>query len=167
MKNYVSLFKGVIDRLSLWLAGVGALAVLVMMVSMVMDAIARKIMKPIPGVFETSLGLMIVIMFLPQAFGQLQKTHVSLDIIISRLPLKLAAIIQGVGAVLGAIIFGLIAYVGWGKAWHATIVGEIYPGVISYPVWLFRWFIPLGLGVLVLQFISTAIDAFSKVVRNR
>jgi TRAP-type mannitol/chloroaromatic compound transport system permease small subunit len=109
---------------------------------------------------------MVVVTFLPQAFAQLRRTHVSVDLLSSRLSPRLSAGIQGTAAVFAVCLFGLLTYVSGYKAWHATVVGEISKGLMNYPVWPFRWFMPIGFGVLVLQFIDTAIGEFSKVVKK-
>ncbi len=161
------MIRRVIDRLSVWLAVVGVVGLMVVMVTMAADAFARKIAKPVPGAFETSILLMVVIIFLPQAYAQMSKTHVAMDLFANRMPPKLFAGIEGGGAVLAAGIFGLLTYWGWGKALHATAVQEFISGLVNYPVWPFRWVMVLGLGAMVLQFSNTAFDAFSRVAGRR
>lgn len=151
-----------LDKLSLGLAVLASVAIFVMMLTMTGDAIARKFVGSIPGAFNTSTALLAIAMFLPQAYVQMRRAHVSIDIITNRLSPKTQAILGGIAAVLGVFAFGLLTWAGWQKAWDATILKEAWVGIINYPAWPFRWAIPLGTGVFTLQLISTAIDEFRK-----
>lgn len=163
----VGVFSRAVERLSLWLAGVGVVAIMAMMIAMFVDALARKVWKPIPGAFETNIGLMVVVMFLPQAFAQMRKAHVAMDLLNDRMGPRARAVIEGIAAVFAICVLAGLTYVSWGKAWHATAIGEMSGGGVAYPVWLFRWFLPLGLGVAILSFVDTAVNCFSNAIRRR
>jgi TRAP-type C4-dicarboxylate transport system permease small subunit len=66
--------------------------------------------------------------------------------------------LEAIGAILGLAIFVLITWLGVGTALYSTSVGEYWPGIVSYPVWPFRWIVPIGSAVAALQFLFTVID---------
>ena len=106
---------------------------------------------------------MVLVMFLPQAYAQMRGSHVSVDILTSRLSPRIEAILNAFGAFLGALVLGLLTYVSFDKAWESTMAREIIPGMTYYPMWPFRWFVPLGSGLLALQFLWTTVDRLSRV----
>ena len=125
---------------------------------MAVDAIGRKVSGPLPGGYETSMALMVLVMFLPQAFAERRKIHISVDLVARFFPRRMRGGLEVIGAMLGVAIFVLITWLGVEKAWSSTVVGETWPGIVNYPVWLFRWIVPLGSFVAALQFLLTAID---------
>lgn len=157
----------IVEKLSLWGAAIGAAATFSMMILMVADAVGRKIVGTVPGAYETSMGLLVVIIFLPQGYAQIKRAHVSVEIVTMRLSKKVQAILEGIGALLGVGVFGLITWLGFSKAWESTINQEFWYGIVDYPIWIFRWFVPLGAGILTIQLIFTAIDASRNAVREQ
>jgi TRAP-type C4-dicarboxylate transport system permease small subunit len=140
------------------LAVAAGLALSLTMLVMAVDAIGRKVSGPLPGGYETSMALMVLVMFLPQAFAERRKAHISVDLVSRFLPPKIRTSLEAVGAILGIAVFLLITWLGVEKAWSSTAVGETWPGIVNYPVWLFRWIVPIGSVVVAFQFVFTVID---------
>jgi TRAP-type mannitol/chloroaromatic compound transport system permease small subunit len=156
----------ILDKLSLWLAGVGAVAVMIAMITMVGDAIARKVIGTIPGAYETSLSLMVLINFLPQAFVQMRRAHIAVDFLSIRLSSRTQGIVAVTSALLAAAAFALLFYLSALKAWDSTVSREEWRGLIVYPVWPLRWFVLLGFGVFIMQLVSTSIQEFRKLLKK-
>jgi TRAP-type C4-dicarboxylate transport system permease small subunit len=155
--------KKFLDKISLWFCGIAAVALLIVMLTMTADAVFRKISGSIPGAYNTSVALLALIMFLPQGYAQIRKSHVSIDLITSHFPLKAQAVMGIIAALLGIFIFGLITWGSIQKAWQSTLIREVWIGVYDYPAWPFRWFVPLGFGMFTIQLVQTAIEEFAKV----
>lgn len=167
MGKWGSGIKIVLDRLSLAMTVIAAAALVLIMLAMALDAAARKVVGSVPGAYEFSIGLMVLVMFLPQAYAQMRGSHVAVDILTSRLSPKMQAILDAFGAFLGALVLGLLTYVSFGKAWECTLAREIIPGMTFYPMWPFRWFVPLGSGLLTLQFLGTTVERLSRARKGR
>jgi len=131
-----------------------------MMILMVADAVSRKFVGSIPGGYNTTVGLLTLVLFLPQGYAQMKRQHIAVDLIFGRLSDKTQAILRAIGAIAGIAVFGVLTYAGALKAWEATLAGEEWMGATFYPAWPFRWTIPVGLGVLTLQLAVTAIEEF-------
>jgi len=155
-----------IDKLSLWLAGTGAVAIMIAMIAMVGDAIARKTITTIPGAYETSLSLMVLINFFPQAYVQMRKQHIVVDFLTMRMSPRTRDILEGTSALLAVAVFALLFYLSAVKAWDSMLTREEWRGIVNYPVWPSRWFLLLGLGVFIIQLVITAIQGLSKFFRK-
>jgi TRAP-type C4-dicarboxylate transport system permease small subunit len=159
--------KGLVEKIGNVLAVIAGVALTVTMLAMTVDAVGRKTVGPLPGAYEASMALLVLVMFLPQAFTERKGAHISVDLLTRHLPFKLSSYLRGMGAVLGMAVFILVTWLGVGKAYHATLSGETWPGIVNFPVWPFRWVVPLGSGALVLQYLLTAIEMFSADRENR
>lgn len=156
----------VLDKVSNWLCVGACAAIAVMMILMVADAFSRKLVGSIPGGYNTAVGLLTFVLFLPQGYAQMKRQHIVVDLIVERLSAKTQAVLRGIGAVMGISVFAVLTWAGALKAWEATLAGEEWMGAMYYPAWPFRWTIPLGLGVLTLQLIVTAIEEFKTAGRR-
>ncbi len=156
----------ILDKLSLALLFVGSVGLTIMMLTTVGDALGRKIIGSIPGAFETSEALMAVVCFLPQAYVQMNRGHISVDIIALHFPPRIQAILRGISAIIGVACFGLLTWLTLGVAWSRTISGELKIGIIDFPVWPFRWFLPIGLGLLTAQILRTGIIELNDILRR-
>jgi TRAP-type C4-dicarboxylate transport system permease small subunit len=152
------IIRRVIEKVGDVLAVIAAGALTLIMFVMAVDAIGRKVKGPLPGGYETSMALMVLVMFLPMAFAERKKANISVDLVSRLFPSKVRNILEAIGAILGVAIFVLITWLGVEAAKNSTLVGETWPGIVNYPVWPFRWFVPIGSVVVALQFLLTAID---------
>lgn len=162
MNSLGSIFKDIIDKMSQWMAAISCIAVVIMMLSMAADAIGRKIIGTVPGAYETTEGMLVVVCLAPLAYVQLYRSHIVVDILINRMSPKIQSYIAISSAILGFLLFALLTWIGFEKAWEATILGEKWYGIVEYPAWPFRWFIPLGTGLLALQLGRTAVDTLTE-----
>lgn len=151
-----------LDWLAIGMAAIGGAALVIMMLVMFADGIGRKIVSSIPGAWETSIALMVVVGLLSFGYTQMRRAHVSVTLFSDRLPKRTQSILIGVGALLGVGVFSLLTWLSWDQAWNATLKGEFWLGTIVYPKWPFRWALPIGAGNLALQFLRTAIIEFRK-----
>jgi TRAP-type C4-dicarboxylate transport system permease small subunit len=154
--------KRAINKLSLGLSRFSGIALVVLMVTMVADAVGRKLVGTLPGAYETAMALMVLVMFLPQGHVEMNRSHVAVDILTTHLPKKAQAVIGFLSALLGIAVFGLLTYLGWVQAWTSTLEQEMWPGFIEYPFWPFRWGVPLGAGVLTLELLNTSVQEFRR-----
>jgi TRAP-type C4-dicarboxylate transport system permease small subunit len=161
-----STIKLILDKLCLWTAALGSAAIFTMMLVMTSDALGRKIIGTFPGAYETAIGLLAILMFSSQGYAQMRRVHLVVDFLTSRLNQKTQTVLNIIWAVLGVGIFGLLTWLGWKAAWKYTLVREIWFGIVDYPAWPFRWFVPLGAGLAAAQFLRTAIDEFGKALRK-
>jgi TRAP-type C4-dicarboxylate transport system permease small subunit len=131
-----------------------AIAVLVPMMFLVAgDVIGRYLLKqPIPAVFEiNSHFLMVLVVFFPLAYVQRRKEHVFVTVFTEKFPPRAKALLDTLSILIGIIAFGLIGWYGLDVALVSTRVGDHIPGIIDVPVWISKWFVPIGAFALCLE----------------
>jgi TRAP-type C4-dicarboxylate transport system permease small subunit len=149
--------KNILDRISLFLCGVSCVAIAIMMLLMVADAVSRKFVGSIPGGFYTTIAILTILLFLPQGYAQMIDAHISVDLVTSKLSDRKQNILRIISVVLAIFFFGVVTWAGGIKAWEATLAREEWMGAVFYPAWPWRWSIPIGLLIFTLQLIMTAI----------
>lgn len=150
------------DRLAEWLAVVGGLVVFLLMLLEVADAIGRKTWGGVPGAFEFSEALMVPAVFLPLMFVQSKREHVFVGVVTLGLSNRTQCFLDAIAALIGLAMFAFLTWLAVDKALDATRINEYRVSIISVPIWPFRWCIVLGLGLMVLQLLATAIDEFKR-----
>lgn len=150
----------IIETFGTVLVVISSLALFSMMLAMFADAMGRKFVGAVPGAFETCAALLVVVMFLALAYAQRHGRHIAIDVITRFLPKRVQEILTGIGALLGAACFALMTWYSFREALYCTRVDEVWSGIIDYPVWPFRWVVPVGSVALMLQFLLTAYDNF-------
>lgn len=151
-----------LEALAEWLALAGGFVIVVLMGMEAADALGRKTFGALPGALEFSEALMVPAVFLPLMFVQMKREHVFVSVATLGLPLRTQAFLDGVAALIGVLIFAFLTWLGLVKALDAFAVLEYRVAIISVPIWPFRWIIPLGTALLVLQLVLTAIHEFSR-----
>ena len=152
------LITAIIERIGDVLLVIASLALFAMMLAMFTDAMGRKFIGAVPGAFETCSALLVLVMFLSLASAQRHGRHIAIDVITRFMPRRVQDILCAIGALLGSASFFLLAWLSLAEAWRATQVDEVWSGIIDYPVWPFRWVVPVGSAALALQFLLTAVQ---------
>ncbi len=148
--------EDVINKISLSLAYVGGVLLIIMMLAMIADAIGRKVIGSVPGALELSQGILAGILFLPQGYTELKRGHISVDIILRLLPERWQTALSFTSCLIAGSIFLFLTWLSFDKAIQSTLVREYSAGIINFPVWTTRWFIPVGSIALSLQFFLSA-----------
>ncbi|MSQ20305.1 MAG: TRAP transporter small permease [Betaproteobacteria bacterium] len=151
-----------LDLLAEWMALVGGFVVFLLMLMVAIDAIGRKVASSLPGALEFSEALMIPAVFLPLMFVQLKREHVFVGVVTMGLSVRTQSLIDAVAALIGVVLFGFLTWLAMEKAIQSTVVWEYRIAVIPVPIWPFRWIIPLGTGLMVLQLVLTAKQEFKR-----
>ena len=151
-----------LDALAEWMALVGGFVVFLLMLMVAIDAIGRKVAGALPGALEFSEALMVPAVFLPLMYVQMKREHVFVGVVTMGLSVRTQSLIDAVAAIIGAVLFGFLTWLAMEKALQSTVVWEYRLAVIPVPIWPFRWIIPLGTGLLVLQLMLTAKQEFER-----
>lgn len=131
------------------IAILGAAAIILMMLSVSADILARKFLgKPIPGVVETNELLMVIIIFMGLGVTQILGKNVRMDAVIVRLR---PGIQHGLYLLTTLIVLSLVSLLVWqtaAEAIESISMREFRFGSIPFPMWPSKLALPVGSGLL-------------------
>jgi len=132
--------------------------ILGMMLLTVYDVGARYFFdRPLIGAYEFTEFLLVVLVASALSFTQVSKRHVSVELLVSKLPLGARKVIHGFGLFICLGIYILIAWQGIKGAqtqWRHSITS----GAFSVPLWPFYLYLALGCGALCLVFLADILN---------
>lgn len=159
-----------LTRIGRWISRVedicvaaSALALAAMMLIIVAAVVFRYLLG---SPFSWSLGfiedyLLVAFFFLAVSYTFRIGGHVSIDLLVRRLPLRVQGVLALVGNGLSLVFFALICYAGVLLTRDAWLTSEIPPpggADLSWPVWTSYIFVPIGIAVLVLRLIYAVLS---------
>jgi len=145
-----------INRVSAGLNGVSASAVVFIMLLTCADVVMRLFGRPIPGTYELVgyFGAMIVAFAL--AWTSVERGHISVELLVDRLPARPRAIVEGAGHLASCVLFGLIAWQSQVYAMDLLENGEVSL-TLGIPTWPFVFSLTAGCGMLALILLLDAL----------
>lgn len=150
-----------VHALSRAIMGVAAVALMLMMIQTVVDVIGRNVFsKPIEGSLEVvSVYHMVAVVFLPLALVERRHEHISVDLIVNALPAILRRMFIVLSYIVCAIFAGVLAYQTGIDAIESYKIGEILMSSVYITVWPAKFMLPIGFGLMFLQFLLHAASA--------
>jgi TRAP-type C4-dicarboxylate transport system permease small subunit len=158
----------VLDALAAFLLVLGGVGIVLMMVHIVLEVTLRTAFKStIPGTEETvSAYYMIACAFLPLAWVQRMRAHVGVEVFTLWMPARMLAGLEGIVCLVCAAGTAVFAWAAVGKAIAMTQGNEILIGTMDVVVWPSRWFVPVGLVVMMLYMLLHACADLAWAVRG-
>ena len=145
-----------IDRLEKWTARaaeifnwVAATAITGMMLLTCMDIVLRLFRRPIPGTYEVVGFLGAVFAAFSLGYTSVNRGHIAVDFLVQKLPPRAQTVIDGVNALICAVLFGLLARQSMRYAADLQSFGEVSM-TLQMPVYPFVYGIAAGCWLLVL-----------------
>ena len=136
-----------LKRVASFLKYVAVVAMGIAMLLTIVDATLRYgFHSGIPAAYHLSEYLLVAIIALPLARVQIEKAHVRVDLLITRIHVRAFHIIEFTTLLLALILFALATYFCGKEALRSFVVGDYEYGIINYPKWPSKWFIPIGTG---------------------
>lgn len=113
-----------------------------------------------PGTLEVvSFYYMIGVVFLPLAYVELQREHISVDVLVGRFPAGVQLVLYLFAGLLGLTYFGLLGYQSLLDAMRATGRLETAMANFTFYLWPSRWALPLGFAAMCLATLANMIKA--------
>ena len=131
---------------------VSGLALVLMMVHITADVASKFFFsQPLPGTIAiVSQYYMVAVVFLPLAFAERRSQHITVEIIVERLPLLFQRRLNGLSSAYTAIILGLLTWRGVEEALRKTDVGTfIIEQDVRIDTWPAFYLMPIGTGLIV------------------
>lgn len=116
-----------------------------MMVLLIIDIVTRSVKKPLQGMAELSVFVMMVVIYLGLARCEEDRGHVYLEIGRNLLPRSLRRISEGVAYLLAIITTGVLLYVGAQNALFSFMSNESIEGTVELRIWPVKFIMVIGL----------------------
>ena len=129
-----------------------------MMVLVVANAISRFLFNaPVTGAFEITQSMLPILILLSLALTQFREGHIRVVLLTRRLSPFWRRLVLSLAALLGAGFFAWCAYGGWGFAMQSYAMNEQEWGAVRFPIYPVKFIVFLGLALLALQFLFSAV----------
>lgn len=142
---------------------IGAMAILTMLVVTTADVVMNKVFNwPFPGATEVVTSVMPISVFAFLLGAQIQKRHISIDIIVSQVGSRVQTGLSFLALSIGIFLFGLLTLLNVPLAIHSVAIGEHTGGNVAVPMYPAKIMIPLATGLITIQFILEMVRGFRK-----
>lgn len=131
---------------------------LAMMLLLVVDIIARSIKKPVQGMAELSVFVMMVVIYLGMARCEEHREHVNLEIVKNFLPTSARVFTEVFAHLLALLTAGLLLYAVSQNAWAAYTKKESLEGTVELRIWPVKFIIVVGLVFFWIQILLNTIE---------
>jgi len=152
-----------------YMAVLGCIALVIAVLAVSADIVGRIIRIPVIGVEELNTLLIIMCVYLGIAFTQTRKKHISVTIIISRLPNLPKLILNNLILLFSLCFLTCFCYKSFNEAYRSFLIGEYVDGTVHFSVWPAKFVIAFGLALMSLQIlidlirgVSDLIDSFKR-----
>lgn len=123
-----------------------SISTIIMMVGICAEVVYRNVQgRSIPGVLELSESALVATVFFGLAYAGTTGSHIAVDLLVSRLPKRVAQSLMVVAWVLSAAVLAWLTTANIARATSSLERGEIRMGLVNWPLWPARWFIVIGL----------------------
>lgn len=153
MSGLAAAVDGVIDRVITALAGIAAVAVLLMLLVTVGNIGLRLFAEPFNGTFEVVGMLSVVVNGLALAEAQRRKSHIAIDLLIERAPIRAQLAVGAVVTLISIVMFFLLAQNLVSFGLNLRDVGSVSES-LRLPYWPLALVLAVGVVGLLLALVS-------------
>jgi len=163
-RTLLTLIESFISKCTRGFALIATACIAVMMLGTVAQVVGRSLDYAIVGIYELNQLLMVVIAFFGFAYAQTIKYHVRMTLMSNRLSYRVQCVLDIFVYIIAIALFVFLTYSTSKAAAQSWRVHEYVMGTISFPIYPFKTVIPVGTGLLCIQFL---IDIVSRVIELR
>ncbi len=145
---------------------VGVVFIVPLMLLTVCDVSLRLLFRvSIIGAFEYSEFLLVIIVWLSFGYVMLRKRHVSMGVLVERLPQRLQIYFDILACLIGLALMLVISWITFGMAISSLQTGEAAE-VSKLPLYPFKWILWLGAVVFSLELLAELLLNFTQLWRK-
>ena len=159
--------KTVFHKINQILSGFSGWLMLAMMILLVIDIVSRTMRKPIQGMAEMSVFVMMVVIYLGMARCEENKEHVNLEIILNAVSPAMRRFMKLVYSLLAFVTVSLLYYSVTVNAWSSFQRNEAIEGTVEMPIWPVKFIMVIGLTFFWIQVLINSIDAMKKIKNGK
>ncbi len=153
-------FNHLLERLALLILLIGGTGLMMSMFLGVGDVVGTQVLKaPLPGARELTESTMVLIVFGALAYAQIQRSHIRVELLYTRMSPRIQAMMDVVTDVAAIIFFGLLLWQAVNEVQISLEIGESTVGLIRFPLYPARIILAVGTGLLILRLVlDTVVD---------
>lgn len=157
------MIRKTIQRVTLSLSYVGMFFLIPMMLLTSGEVVGRALWsRPIPGSMELSSYLLAIFILLGVAYTHQVKGQVRVTMLVSRLPERVAQILEIITTLLSLFIIAILAWQGWVVGMEERTVSDM----LRIPQFPFRLLVSLAGFFLCLELLIDLTDSLRKLVKQ-
>lgn len=141
------------------LAGFAGWLMVAMMLLLVTDIVFRTADRPLHGLAEVSVFVMMVVIYLGFSRCEEYREHVKLDIVVRFLSQRARRLLAAVVQFLATATVAVMSYAVTVDAWSAYVTGSAIEGLVDLPIWPTKFVMVLGMSLFLLQSVINLADA--------
>ncbi len=137
-----------------------AIALVLATLAMMHGVLTRYFLKS-PTIWQTevSIYLLVFVTFVGAAYGLKHHAHVGVDLLVDRLPPRPQLVVRVLTAVLASVVVLAVVYTSYGT-WLEAYQGDFRTStVLATPLWIVYAILPVGMLLVLFQYLYFAIDA--------
>jgi TRAP-type C4-dicarboxylate transport system permease small subunit len=132
-------------------AGFTGWLMLLMMLLLIADVIARGVGTPLQGMSELSVFVMMIVVYLGFARCEEKGEHVSLEFALNAMPVRGRLLMLAVSQMIAVVTICLLFYGVVTDAWSSFLTGTAIEGIFEIPLWPTKFIMVVGMIFFVLQ----------------
>lgn len=140
---------------------------LAMMILLVIDIISRTVAKPIQGMAELSVFVMMIAIYLGMARCEENKEHVALEFVLNYLPAAKRRIADLLTSLIAVGSVGILLYAVLLNAINSFQTHESLEGTVELAIWPVKFIIVIGLIFFWIQTIIHSVEEAKKLSRSK
>jgi len=148
-------------KLHRWLSiSVGGFLTLLIAFLLMGESFMRTLFgSPIKGIIEICETMMVWIVLSAVTYALITGTHVRVVLVLNRLPTRIRSGFEIFSNIAGFIFFALLTWAGWRFFWVSLVEWRIPMAPLGLPLFIGAVFIPIGCGLISIQFLIYLIAA--------
>lgn len=145
----------IVDCVSRALAVIGMVLLVFSMLLITVSVCGRYFfLAPIPDDIVVLQALLVILVFLPFAFVQQHKSHLTVTVLTDALPRRGRFLCRQFALIMGMVFIGIVALASFGDAKTAFMDGAYFEGKLEVREWPARLSVFIGTGWLFLKMLT-------------
>lgn len=167
MRAIYDFFESILKGIS-WLAiTVAALITLAMAVIGTLDIITTNVLSsPISGAFELSESGLILLLFFGLAVTSRSGSHIKVDILTSRLPVRGQKICDAIGYLFTSVLFAFWSQQMYFLTLKSFKIRETATGLLQFPIYIVKMAAFLGIMIATVETLRRLFISIAESIKN-
>lgn len=142
-----------ISRINDWLSAITGWLMLAMMTILLIDVLWRSVFRPLQGMAELSVFVMMIVVYLGFSRCEEHHDHVRLEFLVDMVGRRVRTAMVVLSRLLAAVTVLAMAWAVATDAWTAYLTNDSIEGMISLPIWPTKFVMVIGMAVFSIQII--------------